>query len=86
MRRREKAAPAAAPAVQADPDFLTFNEAAARLRFSVKSLRRRIADGLIRATPEGGRRLIAIDDFYAYRERLRRDARCRPSAPKRPRV
>lgn len=62
-------APSAAPP---DPEFLTLKEAAARLRFSVKTLRRRIRAGVIRVTPEGGRQLIALDDFYAYVERLRR--------------
>jgi excisionase family DNA binding protein len=59
----------------ADPDFLTQDEVAGRLKFSRRTLRRRVRDGLIRLTPEGGRHLIAIEDFYAYLERLRRAAR-----------
>ena len=68
---------AAATPVAADPDFLTLKDAAKRLRCSVKTMRRRIHSGLIRATPEGGRHLIAVEDFYGYLERLRR-ARRRP--------
>jgi|SRR6185437_10931576 len=75
MRKKKlAAAPAAAPG-NVDPEFLTLNEAAERLRCSSKTIRRRIKDGLIRATREGGRRLIAIEDFYVYTERLRRSAK-----------
>lgn len=62
---------AAAPTAP-DPEFLTLKDAARRLRCSVKTMRRRIRSGLIRATPEGGRHLISVDDFYGYLERLRR--------------
>lgn len=65
---------AAAPAV-VDPDFLTLKDAAARLRQSVKTLRRRIQKGAIRATREGGRNLIAVADYHAYVESLRRRKR-----------
>jgi excisionase family DNA binding protein len=71
MRPKKTASPAPTLAA-ADLEFLTLHEAAARLRLSVKTLRRRIRAGLIRVTPEGGRQLIALDDFYAYVEHLRR--------------
>lgn len=71
---RTKDSKVAAP-VAAEPDFLTLKDAAARLRHSVKTLRRRIQKGAIRATREGGRNLIAVADYYAYVESLRRRKR-----------
>jgi excisionase family DNA binding protein len=65
--------PAAAAPDAVEPIFLTLKDAAIRLRCSPKTIRRRVKAGRIRATPEGGRKLIAIEDFYAYIERLRRD-------------
>jgi excisionase family DNA binding protein len=65
--------PAAAAPDAVEPIFLTLKDAAIRLRCSPKTIRRRVKAGLIRATSEGGRKLIAIEDFYAYIERLRRD-------------
>lgn len=65
---------AATPA-EAEPEFLKLKEAAKLLRHSVKTLRRRIQKGAIRATREGGRNLIAVGDYHAYVESLRRRKR-----------
>lgn len=71
--RTQKPEPAASAA--AEPEFLKLKEAAKLLRHSVKTLRRRIQNGAIRATREGGRNLIAVADYHAYVESLRRRKR-----------
>jgi excisionase family DNA binding protein len=72
MRKNKLAAPPTATSENGDHDFLTLDETAERLRCSKRTLRRRIKDHVIRATTEGGRKLISIEDYYAYVERLRR--------------
>lgn len=71
--RTQKLEPAASDADERE--FLKLNEAAKLLRHSVKTLRRRIQKGAIRATREGGRDLIAVADYHAYLESLRRQRR-----------
>lgn len=77
------AAASAAPPAVVDPDFLTLEEVAERLKFSPRTMRRRIKAGLIRPTLEGGRHLIAVEDYYAYLERLRRAGKRPSSRPRR---
>jgi excisionase family DNA binding protein len=47
-------------------DFLTVKEVAERLRSSLSTIRRRIAQKEIRATRHGRRVLIAIGDYWTY--------------------
>jgi excisionase family DNA binding protein len=68
-KQKETTAQAAAPR---DPEFLTVQEVAERLRCSDKTIRRRIAARKLRATPHEGRLLIAIADYWSYVDRLRR--------------
>jgi hypothetical protein len=55
-----------------EADFLTTADVATLLRCSEKTVRRRIAAGLIPARIEGGRLLIDPRDYYDYIRRLNR--------------
>jgi excisionase family DNA binding protein len=50
--------------------YLTLAEAAAEMRFSVKTARRRIHSGDITAMREGGRWLVSDAELRRYVERL----------------
>ena len=52
-------------------EILTLEEVAAILKTSVKTVRRRIASGKLKAFKEGGRVVVLEPDLEAYIERQR---------------
>jgi excisionase family DNA binding protein len=61
------------PATAPDREFYTRGELAELLRMSERTLRRRIPDGMVRASQhDGGPVLIHRDDAYAAIEKRRR--------------
>jgi len=63
--------------MKARTEILTLDEVAAYLKTSVKTVRRRIASGLLKSFKEGGRRMITGDalDDYVRNQIHRRGAR-----------
>lgn len=55
-------------------EILILPEVAERLKASVKTVRRRIADGKIRAFKEGGRVCVLATDLADYLEKIIRTA------------
>ncbi len=60
--------------------FLTVTELVLERRFSVKTARRRIHAGEIRAVREGGRWLVSEPELRRYMDGLRAHARAAPVA------
>ncbi len=50
-------------------EILTIEEVAAKLKASVKTIRRRIASGKLRSFKEGGRVCVLADELDAYLQR-----------------
>ncbi|MBK1830905.1 helix-turn-helix domain-containing protein [Verrucomicrobiaceae bacterium R5-34] len=48
------------------PEIMTLPEVADYLKASVKTVRRRIEDGLIKSFKDGGRRLVIANDLEEY--------------------
>ena len=58
-----------APDVSLIPDYFFYDEVAARLRISVKTVRREVSRGNMFSFPLGGQRCILVSEVHDYIQR-----------------